>query len=102
MLLIRRNIFPVLVSAARSLCSTSIINLDTRLKATMKLDTPDFKALFTPELEQLAEIFLKNGHEIRMAGGAVRDLLMGINRLMLTSLLLLHLRRSRKCWTMSK
>jgi len=42
----------------------------------MKLDTPEFKALFTPELQQLAQIFEKYKHELRIAGGAVRDLLM--------------------------
>ncbi|TKR86463.1 hypothetical protein L596_011053 [Steinernema carpocapsae] len=38
----------------------------------------DFKALFTPELNKLRGLFDKNNFEIRMAGGAVRDLLMGI------------------------
>ncbi|XP_026291077.1 CCA tRNA nucleotidyltransferase 1, mitochondrial isoform X1 [Frankliniella occidentalis] len=43
----------------------------------MKLDSKEFKAVFTPELETLANIFRKNNYEIRIAGGAVRDLLMG-------------------------
>jgi len=43
---------------------------------TMKIDSPLFKALFTPELETLADLFKKNGFELRIAGGAVRDLLM--------------------------
>ncbi|XP_046402301.1 CCA tRNA nucleotidyltransferase 1, mitochondrial [Ischnura elegans] len=43
----------------------------------MKLDSPEFKAIFTPELEDLAKIFDKYGYEIRIAGGAVRDLLSG-------------------------
>lgn len=45
---------------------------------TMKLDTPEFHSLFTPELEKLVQLFKKNSYEIRIAGGAVRDLLMGI------------------------
>ncbi|XP_053401627.1 uncharacterized protein LOC128557688 isoform X2 [Mercenaria mercenaria] len=43
---------------------------------TMKLDSPEFQALFTPELNQLITLFEKNNFEIRIAGGAVRDLLM--------------------------
>ena len=45
---------------------------------TMKLDIPQFKSLFTPELTRLVSIFKKHDHELRIAGGAVRDLLMGI------------------------
>ena len=43
----------------------------------MKLDTPEFHALFTPELNVLISLFDKHGYELRIAGGAVRDLLMG-------------------------
>ncbi|XP_071453957.1 CCA tRNA nucleotidyltransferase 1, mitochondrial [Hetaerina americana] len=43
----------------------------------MKLDSTEFKSIFTPELEDLAKIFSKYGYEIRIAGGAVRDLLGG-------------------------
>ena len=43
----------------------------------MKLDTPEFKSLFTPELETLIKLFTKYGYELRIAGGAVRDMLMG-------------------------
>ncbi|KAK0411198.1 hypothetical protein QR680_005538 [Steinernema hermaphroditum] len=38
----------------------------------------DFRELFTPELSKLVAFFESRNHEIRMAGGAVRDLLMGI------------------------
>jgi tRNA nucleotidyltransferase (CCA-adding enzyme) len=44
----------------------------------MKIDTPEFKALFSPELKTLASIFKEYGYELRIAGGAVRDLLMKI------------------------
>lgn len=37
-----------------------------------KLDTPEFKSIFTPELETLVELFQKYNYEIRIAGGAVR------------------------------
>ena len=43
----------------------------------MKLESPEFKGLFTPELVRLQELFQKYGYEIRIAGGAVRDLLTG-------------------------
>ncbi|RUS84787.1 hypothetical protein EGW08_007471 [Elysia chlorotica] len=44
---------------------------------TMKLDSPMFHAIFTPELHTLIDLFNKYGYEIRVAGGAVRDLLSG-------------------------
>ena len=44
---------------------------------TSKLDTPEFQALFTPELKELISLFKKHNYELRIAGGAVRDLLMG-------------------------
>lgn len=45
---------------------------------TMKIDTEDFKSVFTDELIQLKTIFEKYNYEIRFAGGPVRDLLMNI------------------------
>ncbi|XP_051562288.1 CCA tRNA nucleotidyltransferase 1, mitochondrial-like [Myxocyprinus asiaticus] len=44
---------------------------------TMQLKTKEFKSLFTDGLVGLAEIFEKNQFELRIAGGAVRDLLSG-------------------------
>lgn len=44
----------------------------------MKLDTPEFKSLFTEALCQLAALFKENQYELRIAGGAVRDLVLGI------------------------
>lgn len=43
---------------------------------TMKLDSPQFRAVFTPEVNMLSELFQKYSYELRIAGGAVRDLLM--------------------------
>lgn len=43
---------------------------------TMKLDTPQFHSLFTPELKHLVTLFGKYDYELRIAGGAVRDLIM--------------------------
>jgi len=45
---------------------------------TIKLDNEEFQNLFTPELKTLVALFEKNKYEIRIAGGPVRDLLMGI------------------------
>ena len=42
------------------------------------VDTPEFHALLTPELLSLKAIFDKYNYELRMAGGAVRDLMMGV------------------------
>lgn len=42
----------------------------------MKLDTPIFKNLFNDELNSLSDLFKKYGYEIRIAGGAVRDILL--------------------------
>ena len=46
---------------------------------TQKIDTPEYRQLLTPSLVKLADLFRTNEHELRMAGGAVRDLLMGIH-----------------------
>ncbi|KOX75956.1 CCA tRNA nucleotidyltransferase 1, mitochondrial [Melipona quadrifasciata] len=43
-----------------------------------KLDNPLFHSIFTPELNTLAQIFKKHNHELKIAGGAVRDILMDI------------------------
>ncbi|XP_072761725.1 CCA tRNA nucleotidyltransferase 1, mitochondrial isoform X2 [Anoplolepis gracilipes] len=43
----------------------------------MKLDTPEFHCIFTSELQLLANIFKMYNYELRIAGGAVRDILMG-------------------------
>ncbi|XP_036905434.1 CCA tRNA nucleotidyltransferase 1, mitochondrial isoform X2 [Sturnira hondurensis] len=45
---------------------------------TMKLQSPEFQSLFTEGLKGLTELFAKENHELRIAGGAVRDLLNGV------------------------
>ena len=42
-----------------------------------KFSSPEYQSLFTPEFQTLINIFSKNGYELRIAGGAVRDLLTG-------------------------
>ncbi|XP_075982702.1 CCA tRNA nucleotidyltransferase 1, mitochondrial isoform X2 [Anticarsia gemmatalis] len=44
----------------------------------MKLESAVFKSIFTPEVLELKRLFDKYQYEIRVAGGAVRDLLMGM------------------------
>lgn len=39
-----------------------------------KLDSAEFKSIFTEELEKLVAIFKEYNYEIRIAGGAVRYL----------------------------
>lgn len=46
--------------------------------AFQKVDTPEFRSIFTPELEALVDMFKKYNYELRIAGGAVRDILMRI------------------------
>ena len=43
-----------------------------RIPFIMKIDTPEFHSIFTPELNTLAELFSKYGYELRIVGGAVR------------------------------
>uniref|UniRef100_A0A3Q4I7R8 tRNA nucleotidyl transferase, CCA-adding, 1 n=1 Tax=Neolamprologus brichardi TaxID=32507 RepID=A0A3Q4I7R8_NEOBR len=57
------------VSGRASLCWRSLF--------TMQLKTSEFQSLFTDGLNGLAEVFEKHQHELRIAGGAVRDLLSG-------------------------
>lgn len=45
---------------------------------TKRIDTPEYRALLTTHLLKLADLFKANDYEIRVAGGAVRDILMGI------------------------
>ncbi|XP_062977690.1 CCA tRNA nucleotidyltransferase 1, mitochondrial [Elgaria multicarinata webbii] len=50
-----------------------------RRLSTMKLESSEFQSLFTPGLKSVAELFDKANYELRIAGGAVRDLLNGMN-----------------------
>ncbi|XP_017008359.2 CCA tRNA nucleotidyltransferase 1, mitochondrial [Drosophila takahashii] len=46
--------------------------------AFRKVKSPEFQSIFTPELEELVALFKKYDYELRIAGGAVRDILMSI------------------------
>ncbi|XP_010628249.1 CCA tRNA nucleotidyltransferase 1, mitochondrial isoform X3 [Fukomys damarensis] len=56
-------------------CSWSRLCLLKHYLFTMKLHSPEFQSLFTEGLKSLTELFVKENHELRIAGGAVRDLL---------------------------
>ena len=43
----------------------------------MKINSPEFKALLTPGLLKLGELYKKNNFELRIVGGAPRDLILG-------------------------
>ena len=43
---------------------------------TMKLESSKLECVLTPEMRVLSDLFTKHGYELRIAGGAVRDLLM--------------------------
>jgi hypothetical protein len=51
----------------------------SKMLITQKIDTPEYRNLCTPSLIKLAELFRSNKYELRVAGGAVRDILMGNN-----------------------
>ncbi|XP_054746971.1 CCA tRNA nucleotidyltransferase 1, mitochondrial [Anastrepha obliqua] len=46
--------------------------------AFKKIDTSEFHSIFTDELRALIDIFKRYNYELRIAGGAVRDIVMGI------------------------
>ncbi|KAG6455496.1 hypothetical protein O3G_MSEX009225 [Manduca sexta] len=74
----------------RVFCSATVPNkrrvkskMDLELKSrenpiVIKLDTPEFKSILSQEVKYLKELFDKYQYEIRVAGGAVRDLLMSM------------------------
>lgn len=43
-----------------------------------KINSNEFKSIITDELKELFKIFDKNNYELRIAGGAVRDLILNI------------------------
>lgn len=57
------------------------VNLKSRENpVVLKLDSPEFKSIFSQEVDDLKKLFDKYGFEIRIAGGAVR-LVKKINQL---------------------
>jgi len=73
-----RQLFPFLQTLFQYSSHVTPTVITTK-PATRRIDVddPNFRSLFTPELEKLSSIFLRYDYELRIAGGAVRDLLMG-------------------------
>ena len=46
-------------------------------EAKRKIKTPEFQALLTPGLKKLGNLYKTNGFDLRIVGGAVRDLMLG-------------------------
>ncbi|KRX69912.1 CCA tRNA nucleotidyltransferase 1, mitochondrial [Trichinella sp. T6] len=62
-----------------NLCLLSAQRLQQRqFFFTMKIESDMLKCVLTPPLMEIKELFEKKGYEIRIAGGAVRDLLLNI------------------------
>lgn len=78
---IRSILFKSILSPARcfSRLPTPVrYRAQSEMLITQQIDTPEYRSILTPSLLKLAELFRSHQHEIRIAGGAVRDLLMGI------------------------
>lgn len=58
--------------------STIVQNKAQSTLKTYKIETELFKQILTEELSILSHVFKKNNFELRIAGGAVRDLVMNI------------------------
>lgn len=66
----------LIISRATHCASGGLVSC--QFPKTMKPDTPrrlSLKSIFTPELGELEQMFRRHGYELRIAGGAVRDLL---------------------------
>lgn len=64
-----------IVKSRRRVRSKMDIELKSRENPVVtKLDSPEFKSIFTPEVQELKALFEKYQYEIRIAGGAVRYL----------------------------
>ena len=50
--------------------------IQQKIKMSEKIDTPEFQKVLTDDLKYLFQLFRQYSYELRIAGGAVRDLLM--------------------------
>ncbi|GMR59705.1 hypothetical protein PMAYCL1PPCAC_29900, partial [Pristionchus mayeri] len=78
LLFTRPSLFSLLGQSISARKTTVVFSSSRSLaiRATMKIDSADFHSLFTPDFQILRGLFEKKGYELRIAGGAVRDLLM--------------------------
>lgn len=73
---LRRSVIKELPLDSRNIFQKLFRNMFS--SGTNKLDTPEFKSILTPELFMLAAPFEQRGYDLRIVGGAVRDILLGI------------------------
>lgn len=73
---LRRSVIKELLLDSRNIFQKLFRNMFS--SGTNKLDTPEFKSILTPELFMLAAPFEQRGYDLRIVGGAVRDILLGI------------------------
>uniref|UniRef100_A0A0N4Z1B1 PolyA_pol domain-containing protein n=1 Tax=Parastrongyloides trichosuri TaxID=131310 RepID=A0A0N4Z1B1_PARTI len=64
------------LNIAKELRMSEIKSIKSIIPKTKVLNSDNFKELFTPELIKLSDLFQQYGFDLRIAGGAVRDLLM--------------------------
>jgi len=75
-LLLRRNSLKQFPFISGQAIEQIRVNMFT--SAVDKLDSAEFKSVLTPELFTVTKPFQKQGFDIRIVGGAVRDILLGI------------------------
>lgn len=74
---VSRLVFGRFVEALRPFIKTkSLYHLP--VMSTGKIVSPEFHALITPELLEVESVFKSAGYNIRLVGGVVRDLLLGL------------------------
>lgn len=62
-------------------CIKSLFNITNYNLSTVnivKITSPEFESILTNELKYLESVFSKYNYKLKIAGGAVRDLLSGI------------------------
>jgi len=56
---------------------SSIANIDVSDAVIKHLNTPEFRSIFSVGLKKLQQLFSSHNYELRLCGGAVRDILLG-------------------------
>jgi hypothetical protein len=64
----------IMASQNGEVLSTTTLSLN-KINKVNKIDKLKMQKVITPELEKLVDIFNRHNYEIRIAGGAVRDLI---------------------------
>ena len=67
------SIFPFCLNSVRNMCENLTANATPSIT---RIDSPLFSNIFTEGVVQLKKLFEENNYEIRLCGGAVRDILL--------------------------